>query len=684
MSADTTLRFILTGEDRGAAAEVEKVVNKSSRLAHVVGGTFSRLGGIVGGEVGNVMNQVGDAFDHLAATGEKTGEHMQAVGTGIAAVGAGLSMLGSKDVEADKMLEASFRASGASVDDYKGKIDDLVTKNEGYAISASKTKAALAQLTQMTGSPQKALDQMGLAADLAAARNISLESAVGLVGKAMNGSTRLFTMYGIHVESVQSATTKLNHAQTALRTSAAAVTAAQHKLAVVQREVNSGQLTGRAAQVKLAAAHREVSAAIAQRTGKESALKDAEKNLAEAQKSNAQGLDQLAQKLHGQAAASTDSFRGKIDVLKTKIEDFTASIGAKFGVAIQATGAGLAVLGSALQIVAMRQEIAAKAAVKNAAAEGVSAAANDANAVSAGASAVATDAEAGAAVKASKASKIAAAAQWLLNAALDANPIGLVVLAIAALVVALVVLWKHSETARAIITAALHAIQAVAGAVVSWIASHWKTLLAILTGPIGLATLFVVSHFHTIMAGFSALWSFIRSKASTMWDIVKTAWSSTISTVISLGGRLLGFVASLPGRVGGLVSGMWHGITSGFVSAINGVIGMWNNLSFSVPAVKIMGKTVFGGASFSPPNLPFLAHGGDIAQAGAVVVGDRGPELLQLPVGARVTPLARGGVGNGGDLGTVTLVLRGEDGREIQRKLLRLKRSNGNLALGLS
>ena len=37
--------------------------------------------------------------------------------------------------------------------------------------------------------------------------------------------------------------------------------------------------------------------------------------------------------------------------------------------------------------------------------------------------------------------------------------------------------------------------------------------------------------------------------------------------------------------------------------------------------------------------IPLLANGGDIEEAGRVIVGERGPEMLDLPRGARVTPL---------------------------------------------
>jgi hypothetical protein len=55
-------------------------------------------------------------------------------------------------------------------------------------------------------------------------------------------------------------------------------------------------------------------------------------------------------------------------------------------------------------------------------------------------------------------------AQWLLNAALDANPIGVVVIALAALAAGLVIAYRHSATFRGIVQAAFGAAQSAAGA----------------------------------------------------------------------------------------------------------------------------------------------------------------------------------------------------------------------------
>lgn len=77
------------------------------------------------------------------------------------------------------------------------------------------------------------------------------------------------------------------------------------------------------------------------------------------------------------------------------------------------------------------------------------------------------------------------AAQWLLNAALLANPIGLVVLAIAALVAAIVIAYKNSDTFRAIVdklwqvlkTSVVAAFKAVSSAIstmVDWLKKAWE------------------------------------------------------------------------------------------------------------------------------------------------------------------------------------------------------------------
>lgn len=65
---------------------------------------------------------------------------------------------------------------------------------------------------------------------------------------------------------------------------------------------------------------------------------------------------------------------------------------------------------------------------------------------------------------------------WLLNAALNANPIVLVTTLVAGLVVGLMILWSKSAGFRDFFINAWHGIQNVVGAVVGWIVQRWKDL----------------------------------------------------------------------------------------------------------------------------------------------------------------------------------------------------------------
>lgn len=186
--------------------------------------------------------------------------------------------------------------------------------------------------------------------------------------------------------------------------------------------------------------------------------------------------------------------------------------------------------------------------------------------------AVAWTAEKVALIATSVAEKATAAAQWLLNAAMDANPVMLIVIAIAALVAVLVYAYNHCKTFREIVQAAFHGVATVAlwlwhnvfepafrgisaavGWVVDFIKSHWPLLLAILTGPIGIAVLLITKYWDQISGAFS------------------TAYHAVIDTALSLVAWVTGLPAKILAALVSLGKSLWNWATDAFTQAYHAV-----------------------------------------------------------------------------------------------------------------
>jgi hypothetical protein len=103
-------------------------------------------------------------------------------------------------------------------------------------------------------------------------------------------------------------------------------------------------------------------------------------------------------------------------------------------------------------------------------------------------------------------------AQFLLNLAFAVSPIGVIVLAVVALIAVVVIAYKRSATFRSIVTGAFHAVRAAAVFAFNWVRDNWPLLLAIITGPIGLAVLAVVKNWDKITAKVRDVKKFITDK----------------------------------------------------------------------------------------------------------------------------------------------------------------------------
>jgi hypothetical protein len=231
---------------------------------------------------------------------------------------------------------------------------------------------------------------------------------------------------------------------------------------------------------------------------------------------------------------------------------------------------------------------------------------------------------------------VTAAVNAVLGASFSALWVATGAIVIIGIIAALVALQvKFDIFGKAIdgIKVGFNAVWGAIKTVFNWAKDNWPLLLAVITGPFGLAIAFVVKFKDDIMGVFSLIYSGIKAT--------------------------MGFVADV--------------ISAPFKAAFRAVAGLWNNtigkLSFSVPS-WVPG---LGGKGFDVPDIPVLGDGGIVTGPTLALIGERGPEA--------VIPLNRAGSGMGGN--TITVNVNGGDPNQIVAALRRYISTNGTLPLAV-
>ena len=185
----------------------------------------------------------------------------------------------------------------------------------------------------------------------------------------------------------------------------------------------------------------------------------------------------------------------------------------------------------------------------------------------------------------STATGLASKAQLLWNAALIANPLGLIVTAIGAVVAALVLFFTKTELGRKIWEGFTEYLKAA-----------WEV---------------IKSAFSAAWDAIGAIWDAMVTKAGQVWEGIKSKFTAVVD-----------FVKGLPGAISSAASGMWDGISNAFKSMVDRMKGWWNDfagaLSFTTPEF-LPGEPV----TFSLPTFGGGGHTGTMAadKAAGVVHG---------------------------------------------------------------
>ena len=411
-------------------------------------------------------------------------------------------------------LDAAVKATGQSVARTAGALDSAQSSARSYGFSNEDARTALAKLEIATGSTSKATKDLGAVMDLARFKHIGLADAAQVVARSMSGSTRAASQLGIAVIPV---TTHVD----ALKEAYGGVTKNIPPLALAQAKLQDKMATG------------------------------------------AKAVAEMSAKVHGQAAAYRDTAAGGMAVFHAQLDNLEESIGLMLIPALTSLTKWIA------EVATYFSEHTTQAKILFGALAALSVILMTVG--------VATKIFAAAQAIATAANVIFTSGIWAMTAALLANPITWVVIALAALGVALYEAWQHSATFRDIVKAVFDGLRtdvmvfinfftqtlpAAFRAVVDWVKGNWPVIVLFIMNPfvgiIALAlTLFGVK--PAIINGAQAVISWMQSLPGK----IASAVGSGLSVLYHFGVDLIqGVINGIQSEATSLPSAIVHAITS--------------------------------------------------------------------------------------------------------------------------
>lgn len=588
-------------------------------------------------EISKLERQGGSNYKKLAVVGKAA-----FLGLGVAAVAAGgIAIKAALDGEqAHERLRVAIENAGGSMKNLGPRIEELVPRFAKLGYTNDELEAALGTLTTSLRDPQKALQNVGLAADLARYKNISLNDAALLVAKGLQGQIRPLKQLGIDLPITSGGAANLAKATRSLHD-------AQGRYALALQTYNN--TTGKAHVKALKALE------YAQLN-----LKNAQQKVTDAQRAGTVIQQALTKALHGQADAAAKTYAGRLREAKAQVENLAERLGTMLLPIIAR------VVGWVAQAIGWFQKHSEVTKIVAAAIAGVLVPALVLYVIEMGAAAVAT-----------------IAATW---------PILLIIAALAAVGVAIYELVKHWHTVWGFIKrialdvwhALVGAWNAAWGAIKGVLQSAWQVLRPVFMLIWNVGLLPIRLYIRLLMAEWAIAWDVIKTVLHVVWSIIKPV----LNDVVHVG---LAVIKQAVHDLGNAFSTVWHGIQT-VINTVWGVIkpilhAMKQAIDDTVGAVgkvaSVASKVGGGIFHFVDSHLPGgHAVGTGYTDGGLAMVGEYGPEVVQLPRGSRVWSHGTGPTGGGGGV-TVHIngPVYGTTSRELALKvrdaLLDLRRSSG-------
>lgn len=177
-------------------------------------------------------------------------------------------------------------------------------------------------------------------------------------------------------------------------------------------------------------------------------------------------------------------------------------------------------------------------------------------------------------------------------------------------------------------------------------------LLAIFNELAEIVLPLVITVFESLVPIIEPIMNMIAAVIKTVLALIKGDWEGVWNGIKEFFGAFLDFiVAAVEGfkgifvgifeAIGKLVSGIWNGLVNNIKNNINNIIKLVNAFIGGLNKLQVPDWVPgVGGKGINIPKIPLLAEGGEIVQRGYAIVGEAGPEMLELPQGAKVKPLA--------------------------------------------
>ncbi len=184
-----------------------------------------------------------------------------------------------------------------------------------------------------------------------------------------------------------------------------------------------------------------------------------------------------------------------------------------------------------------------------------------------------------------------------LNTTMLANPIFLIIAAIAALVAAFIYLWNNCEgfrqfwidlweNVKGIVSAAIEGIKAFFTGIIDFVKNNWQALLLFIVNPFAGAFKllydncegfrnFINNLLEAIKTGLANAWEAIKSGVETAWNAIGEFFTSILTaiktTFTTIWESIKTAVTTVMNTIKTTISNLWNGIKTTITNIVNGI-----------------------------------------------------------------------------------------------------------------